>query len=59
MSCHGVLKKKDSVIILKFINRICEYYFSNGINHSDFNKSNLEKLPSKIKEIIYSEVTDN
>ena len=44
MSCHGFLKSKDSVVILKFPNRMFEYYFSKGFIHFDWNKSNLEKF---------------
>ena len=30
LSCHGFLKNNDSVVILKFPNRMSEYYFSKG-----------------------------
>ena len=28
--CHGFLKNNDSVVILKFPNRMSEYYFNKG-----------------------------
>ena len=30
LSCHGFLKNNESVIILKFPNRMSEYYFNKG-----------------------------
>ena len=59
MSCHGFLKNKYSVVILKFPNRMFGYYFSKGFIRFDFNKRNLEKLPSEVKDWIDAEVTDN
>ena len=40
MSCHGFLKNKDSVLILKCPKRMFEYYLSKGFIHFDFNKRN-------------------
>ena len=59
MSCHGFLKNKDSVVILKFPNRMFEYYFSKVFTYFDCNKINFEKLPSEVKDRIYAELTDN
>ena len=59
MSCRGFWNNKYYVVILKCPNRMFEYYLSKGFIHFDCNKSNLEKLPSKVKERIYAEVTDN
>ena len=30
LSCHGFLKNDDSIVILKFPNRMSEYYFNKG-----------------------------
>ena len=49
MSCHGFLKNKDYVFILKFSNRMFEYCFSKGFIHFDCKKISLEKLPSDVK----------
>ena len=59
MSCHGFLKNKYYVFILKYPKRMFEYVFLKGFIHFDCNKSNLEKVPSEVKERIYAEVTDN
>ena len=36
-----------------------EYYISKGFINFDCDQSNLEKLPSEVKDIIGVEVTDN
>ena len=59
MSFCGFLKNKDYVVILKCPNRIFKYYCSKGFIHFDWDKNNLEKLPSEIKDRIGAEVTDN
>ena len=59
MSCNSFLRNKYSVVILKFPNRTFEYYLSKGFIYFDCNKSNLEKLPSEVKEKNYAEVKDN
>ena len=59
MSCHGFLKNKDPVVILKFPKRMFEYYFSKGFTYFDCSIINLEKLPTEVKVIIYAEDTYN
>ena len=59
LSCHGVLNKNDSVVILKCPNRMFEYYLNKGFIIFDCNKKNLEIFPYEIKDIIGAEVTDN
>ena len=59
MSCLDFLKNKYSFVILKYPNRMFEYYFSKWFIHFYCNKSNLEKLPSEVKDKIYAEVTDH
>ena len=59
LSCHGFLKNKDSVVIIKCPNGMFEYYFSKGFIHFDCDKKKLEKLPSEINNRIGAEVTDN
>ena len=58
LSCHGFLKNKDSVAILKCPNRGFEYYFSK-VFFFNCNRFKKGKLPSEIKDRIGSEVTDN
>ena len=45
--------------MLKFPNRMFEYYLNKGFIILDCDKNNLEKLPSEIKDRIGAEVTDN
>ena len=59
MSCHGFLKNKNPVVILKFPKRMLEYYFSKGFTILECNYNNLAKLPNEVKQIIHAEDTDN
>ena len=59
LSCHGFLRNNDSVVILKFPNRMFEYYLNKGFIIFDCDKKNLEKLPYEIKDIIGAELIDN
>ena len=58
-SCHGFLKNNDSVVTLKFPNRMFEYYFNKGFIIFDCDKNNLERIPYEIKDRIGAEVTEN
>ena len=59
LSCHGFLKNNDYVVIPKCPNGMFENYFNKGLIIFDCDKNNLERLPSKIKNRIGAEVTDN
>ena len=59
ISCHGFLKNKDSVVILKYPKRILEYYFSKVFTLFECNTNNLAKLPKEVKNIIHAEDTEN
>ena len=59
MSCYGLLKNKDTVVILKCPKRIFEYYFSKGFTYFDWNIINLAKLPSEVKDRVHAEYIDN
>ena len=59
LSCHGFLRNNYSVIILKFTNRTFVYYFNKGFIIFDYDKNNLERLPSEVKDRVGAEVTDN
>ena len=59
LSCHGFLRNNDSVVILKFPNRMFEYYFNKGFIIFYCDENNLERLPSEIKYRIVAEVIDN
>ena len=55
MSCHGFLKNKNPVVILKFSERILKYYFSKGFTLFDCNNNNLAKIPNEVKDRIHAE----
>ena len=59
ISCHGFLKNEDSVVILKFPNRMFGYYFSKLFIHFDCDEIVFKKLPYKVKDRIGAEITDN
>ena len=59
ISCHGFLKNKDPIIVLKAPKSIFEYYFSKGFTYFDCTIINLEKLPIEVKQIIHAKYTDN
>ena len=59
LSCHGFMKNNDSVVIIKLPNRMFEYYLNKGFIIFDFDKNNLERFPSEIKDWIGAEVTYN
>ena len=59
MSCHGFFRKKDPVVILKFLKSMFEYYFSKVFTYFGFSIINLEKLPTEIKVRIHAEDTYN
>ena len=58
LSCHGFFKKNDYVVILKCPNRMFEFYFDKRLIFY-FDKNNLKRLPSEIKDRVGVEVTDN
>ena len=59
MSCCGFFKNKDPGVIIKFPNRMFEYYFSKGFTYFYCTIINLEKLPSEVKQRIHAEDIDN
>ena len=59
LSCRGFLKNNESVVILKFPNRIFEYYFNKGFIIFDSDEKNLKRLPSEVKYRVYAEITVN
>ena len=42
LSCHGFLKKNESIVILKCPNRISEYYFNKGFVIYECDEENVE-----------------
>ena len=54
LSCHGLLKNINSVVILKCPKSMLEYYFSKVFTILEWNDINLEKLPNDVKQIIHA-----
>ena len=50
--CHGFLKNMNTVVILKFLKRVLEYYFSKGFTILEWNDNNLEKIPKEVEQRI-------
>ena len=44
LSCHGFLKNNDSVVILKYPNRMSEYYFNKGFFELECDEDHLKKF---------------
>ena len=59
MSCHGFLKNKDLVVILKCPKKMFEYNLSKGMTYFDCSIINLEKLPTEVKQRVYAKDIDN
>ena len=59
LSCQDFLKNNDSVVILKFPNRMFEYYFNKGFIIFDCDEINLKRLPYEVKDRVGAEVTVN
>ena len=59
MYCHGFLKNKSYVVILKIPKIMLEYYLSKVFTLFKCNTINLAKLPNEVKQIIHAEETEN
>ena len=59
LTCGGFLKNNESVFILKFPNRMFEYYFNKIFIIFNFYGNNLKRLPSEVKYRVDAEVTVN
>ena len=59
LSCQGLLKNNESVVVLKFPNRMFEYYFNKGFIIFNCDEKTLKRLPSQVKDRVGAEVTFN
>ena len=57
LSCRGFSKKSESVVILKCLHRMSEYYFNKGLVIFDCDEVNLKRLPSQVKDRVGAEVS--
>ena len=46
LSCQGFINNNDSIVILKFPNRISQYYFNKGFTQLKFDEDHLKKIPN-------------
>ena len=59
LSCQGFLNNNDYIVILKFPNRMSQYYFNKGLIQLTCDEDNLKSLPDKIKNRVGAEVKVN
>ena len=55
LSCHGFLNNNDSIVILKFHNRMSEYYFNKGFIELTCDEDHLNKPPLSVKQRVGAE----
>ena len=51
LSCQGFINNNESIVILKFPNRMSQYYFNKGDIQLTCDEYHLKK-PKKVKEIV-------
>ena len=59
LSFQGFLKNNESVVILKFPNRMFEYYFNKESIIFNCDENNLKRLPSQVIYRVGEEVIVN
>ena len=59
LSCQGFLNNYDYIVILKFPNRMSEYYFNKGFIELTCDEDHLNKLPLLVKQRVGAEVKVN
>ena len=59
LSCQGFLNINESIVILKFPNRMSQYYFNKGFIQLTCDEDHLKTLPVKFKDRVGAEVKVN
>ena len=59
LSCHGFINNNDSIVILKFTNRMSQYYFNKGFTELKCDEDNLKKIPENVKERVGAVLEEN
>ena len=54
ISCHGLMKKINSTVILLCHTRLVEYYLEKGFVCLQHNSKHLSIVPNEVKQIIHS-----
>ena len=59
LSCQGFLNNNESIVILKFSNRMSEYYFNKGFIQLTCDEGHLKTLPVRVKDRVGAELKVN
>ena len=59
LSCHGFLNNNESIVIIKFPNRMSEYYFNKGFIEFTCDEDHLNKIPLFVKQRVGAGVEVN
>ena len=59
LSCQGFLNNNESIVILKFPNRMSEYYLKKGFIQLKCDEDHKKKLPLLVKDRVGAEVKVN
>ena len=59
LSCQGFINNNDSIVILKCLNRMSQYYFNKGFIQLTCDEDHLKKNPEKVKERVGAELEVN
>ena len=59
LSCQGFLNNNESIVILKFSNRMSEYYFNKGFIRLTCDEDHLKTLPVRVKYRVGAELRMN
>ena len=59
LSCQGFINNNDYIVILKFPNRMSQYYFNKGFTQFKCDEEHLKKNPDLVKERVGAVLTEN
>ena len=59
LSCQGFINNNDSIVILKFPNRMSQYYFNKGFTQLKCDEDHLKKIPENVKERVDAVLEEN
>ena len=52
LSCQGFINNNKSIVILKCLNKMSQYYFNKGFIQLKCDEDHLKKIPENVKERI-------
>ena len=59
LSCQEFLNNNDSIVILKFANRMSQYYFNKGFTQLNCDEDHLKQVPVEVKDRVGAELKVN